>query len=106
MGVISGDDADMAVILGGTLTGASWDTPELVNADETSLEFDDSATSITGGTAIAGVLVSGAQGNNRDESGVQGLGTDIPDDTVVTIVVRPRGASTTAGAVFVMEEEA
>lgn len=106
LGVLTTENIDIAIILGGTLTGASWGDPPDVNPDETAMQFDQSATAISGGTAIDGTVGQGGSGNRANLAGIRGLGVDIPDDTVVTLAARARGADSTCGAAFTMEEEA
>lgn len=106
LNVLTTEDLDIAIILGGTLTGADWVNPPAVDAAETAMQFDETASSISGGTAIDGTLAQGGQGSRAELAGIRGLGVDIPDDTVVTLVARARGADATAGACFTMEEEA
>lgn len=106
LGVLTTEDVDIAIILGGTLTGAVWVDPPSVEPLETAMQFDQSATAISGGTAIDGTIGKGGQGSRSDLAGIRALGVDIPDDTVVTLAARGRSATSTCGAVFTMEEEA
>jgi len=103
---LTGEDTAAEIILGGTLTGASFGAIDNVVPEETALEVDTSATAISGGTRLDGAMGTGGQGNRRTLTGVRNLGVDIPDDTPVTLAARTFSASTDVRAIFTLEEEA
>lgn len=106
LSVLSTENLRVEILLGGSLTGASWGAPTRVPADETALEVDTSATAISGATRADSFLAQGAQGNRASLSGIRRLGFDIPDDTIITLAATAISASSTVDAAFTMEEEA
>lgn len=104
--VSTNQDIFIDIVLGGTLTGDSFGSITDIAASETALESDTSATAITGGTAVDGYFAAGGVGSDRDLSGIDLLGVDIPADTVITLVGIGDGASATVSGVFKIEEEA
>lgn len=93
------------VILDGSLTDSNFTSPSRIDASETAIEVDTSATAISGGTAIAKGLVAGGQGSFSDVAGISRLGTDLPEGTTVTIAIRTVSGTGTASSVFTAQEE-
>lgn len=104
--VLSSDDLHVTIVLGGTLTGASFGDLNDVLPSETGVESDRAATAITGGTAIGGGLTVGGRGNRKNLTQVPGLDLEIPEDSLVTLVARKlSGGGGSASAVFRVTEE-
>lgn len=103
--VLTDTNSIASIILGGSLTNASFGAPSGIDASETALQVDTSATAISGGTVIDKTAASGGQGASSDLTGIRGLGVDIPEDTNVTLAIRTVSGTGTASAVFTAEEE-
>jgi len=95
VGLSSDSSIDWYIVVGGTLNGASWNVSQFSQGDS-SVEFDTSATDITGGEIIAGpsFLTTGTTGN---ASG--GEESEIPEQQVpvgepVTLIARARAGNT------------
>lgn len=106
LSVLTDTDSMFEIILGATLTDASFGSIDGIADSETSLEADTSATAISGGQVIdRGLAAGGATGNRSNLSGIRRLGLDIPDDTEVTLAIRTISGTGTASCVFTLEEE-
>jgi hypothetical protein len=101
------DTYDIRIVKGGDLTGASW----VSAASNSSIEYDESATAITGGEFVRGVL----KDMSNQSSGSVDLGGDIFDlqferdglnsiPYTYTIVVLANGNSKTGRAYLSWEE--
>jgi len=93
-------DYRVEVILGGTLTGASWSD---VSADSIA-EEDTSSTAITGGTRIAAEYVTGGSGSSVERTG-DALSSDLTVaadyagvSDVLTLAIYPISNTTVTGA--------
>lgn len=105
-GMVAGDDAEVAVLVGSTLTGASWDAPEFSEASSTAIEVDSSATSFSGGLLLwRDVVASQGSGGNRRAGSEESLAVRIPRLEPVTLVARSLGAETTGHGVLRCTEE-
>lgn len=95
----------LEVRLGGSLTGASFGTPTNHTAAETALEYDTSATAISGGIVISQDLIPASSGQVRDVT-ESVLGLDLPDGEVVTLCARTiTGTSTIEVSKLQLREE-
>lgn len=65
---VASADAEVIVLFGGTLTTPTWISPTYVSSEETAVEFDVSASAVTGGQAVAGFIVPA--GTNRSPEGI------------------------------------
>jgi hypothetical protein len=84
------EDAIVSIRVGSTLTGANFGSIPGVQASETALELDTSASAIDSSTGVKifeGLVASG-QANRSTAFTTKELITDIPDETVVTFCVR------------------
>lgn len=97
----------VAFISGGTLTGASFGKPDLVNtASETALESDTSATAITGGEFVGLPVLIQASNRGDGLSSVSDFRYTIPNGSNLTMVAR--NVTTTGSlvaSVFSLREE-
>lgn len=94
--VITDQSLVVALILDGSLTGASFGTPSDTTAAETACETDTSATAISGGEMIWRGLLESGQGNNKIRMRQQDiLGLRLPFDKKIMSLVAKRfpGAS-------------
>lgn len=101
-------DADLLyqIRLNGSLTGASYTTPNDITAKETFLETDVSATAISGGESLYEDLVLSGVGASRGLGSLTELPVAIPTNLPVTLCVRRVGSgSSTVSVVFRMIEE-
>ncbi len=87
--VINGSaPVEIAMILNPTLTGAVPFTPDLRSAGETSIEFDRSATSFTGGEMFFSDLLPGSSNNNEKIADEDNQRIEIPRNYWATLVGR------------------
>jgi len=103
--VLSTADADTAIIIGGTLTGASFGSLSGISADETALEVDTAATAISGGYRAFTDNVGGGQGNQSGSRGTDIPSIQIPRDSIVTLAVRSLSATTDVRGTLRLKEE-
>lgn len=95
----------LAVVLDGTLTGASWVTPSGYTALETAVEADRSATAITGGDIIwQGDMVPSGLGS-RVGLGGREIELDLPANSQVTLCGKTFSSTTTLQSSFTLKEE-
>jgi len=76
------------VVLDGTLTDATFDTPRGHAADEQALESDYQATAISGGTLIWQQLVAAGSNINKGVLAASNVDFDIPNGQTVSFCVR------------------
>lgn len=99
------NDADLAIVIGGTLTGADWVDVPGVDASETALEFDNTATAISGGYRTSPVVVAGGQGASLASGSPDIPDIQIPQDQVVSLVAAAASGTTDVrGALRLLEE--
>lgn len=99
------DPAYIEIVLGGTLTGASWGTPNDYNAADTALESDTSATAISGGNVVyAGDIAPAGQGSAVAFAG-QDIDLDLPEEVEVTLCATSFSGSNNIVSGFRMKEE-
>lgn len=106
--LISDESLVYQVIIGGTLTGASFGTPTDLSASETAMEADISATAISGGEVAYQELLSvvGTGNTATGADSLQNLLTEIPGDLPVTLAVRTiTGTGATVSALIRWTEE-
>lgn len=101
--------AEIRVIFGGTLTGASF----LPVPGTSALEFDISATALTGGQIIGGTLSAAGAGQRGSDAGGEigevlgmplGLDVDGANPTSITILAQAVGATSNVTAYFKWKE--
>ena len=103
--LITLNDADMAIVIGGTLTGDAFGNVEGVDPTETALEFDNTATAISGGYLTAPSVAAGGVGASLEGSNPSIPDLQIPQDQIVTLVTRAAsGTSDMRGALRLLEE--
>lgn len=95
---------DWVIILGGTLTDASWAISQFSGGD-TSVEYDTSATAISGGEIIAGpAFVRGGGGSNIGSESDNIPSQDVPVGEPVTLAAKTHsGTATVRSALRVAE---
>ena len=94
----------LEIRVGGTLTGAVWDTPTNHTVTETALESDVTATAITGGIVVWQQIVQGGQGQQTALTGAE-VDFDLPDDAVVSLCARTlTGTGTMVGSELRLRE--
>lgn len=93
------------VRVGGTLTGAVFDTPRNHTPEETALESDYQATAITGGLVVwAGDIISSGQ-QTQSALADRNVDQDIPNGTVVTLCAASFSGTPDLVSGFRMREE-
>lgn len=91
---VASADVIIEAVLGGTLTGASWQTPDRKSADETAVEVDVSATAITGGEPIWSQMEESGTGNKERVLAGQ-LDVVFPPNQIISLTALvPAGATT------------
>ena len=93
----------ISVRLGGTLTGASWQTPSNYLAEETALESDVSATAISGGYNVYAGTIAGPSRSSTtvfDE-----INLSIPNGTLITLCASGIGGNAAVDSGFRIREE-
>lgn len=103
--VLATADSEYEIIIGGTLTGAVFADFADIDPNETALQVDTSATAISGGYKAYADLVLGGQGSNAGEPRDLLSRLNLPENSIVTLAVRPLGASTDVTAILRAEEE-
>ena len=95
----------LEVRFGGALTGASFRTPTNHQADETAMEYDISATAITGGDVVAQTLADGGGGTNA-RLATGDLNFDLPNGDIITLCARTiTGNGSIAASLLQLREE-
>lgn len=105
VGITTLNDADLAIVLGGTLTGASWVDVPGVDPTETVLEFDNTASAISGGYRTAPAIVAGGSGAALASGSPDIPDLQVPVDEVVTLVAAAAAGTTDIRGVLRMLEE-
>lgn len=90
--VESADSLIVYVILGGSLTGASYGSLTDIQDSETALEVDTSATAISGGNAVYKTIHVGGSGNQNAVSD-EGLRQALPNGVPITLAARLQSGS-------------
>ena len=104
--VITDTDAILAIFLGATLNNDGFGGVTDVSADETALQADTSADGYSAhGTVIQKQTATTQSGRLTDFSGIQSLGVDIPEGTIVSLGIKNISGTGTASAVLGCEEE-
>lgn len=85
---VSGDNLQLLVILGGSLTGANFGSLTNISDSETALEVDTAATAISGGNAIFEDVMAGGSVFRVNSPGIVQLGQALPNDVPVTLAAR------------------
>ena len=87
---------DWIIVIGATLTGASWATSQFSPNDDTSTEFDLSATAYSGGEIVAGPnFVLGGGGSNVGADSANIPAPDIPVGEPATLIARSHSGTAT-----------
>lgn len=102
---VSADNLQILIIVGGTLTGASFGSLTNVRDGETVLEVDSAATAVTGGDARYEDVFAGGGGNKLESPGPRSLGQALPRDTNITLAARRFSSSGGSGTFTFRAEE-
>jgi len=102
--VFGNDDVNYEIVLDGTLTGESFDTPTNHLATETALESDTSATAISGGHVIYKDHVQAGQTSKEGLSRAE-IDVDIPNGKAVTLCAYTDAGTSDVKVSFRMREE-
>lgn len=103
---LGSDDGIIEIFINGTLTGASFGTPSNTDPNETSLESDTSASTISGGILIARRMFNSSRGNSEVLESEQVLNYDVPENQPISLCFRTLTGSLTSGsAIFRMREQ-
>lgn len=103
--VLTTNNAGIAIIIGGTLTGDSFVNVPGIDPSETALEIDTTATAISDGYLAYADKVNGGQGNTTGGGPSEVPALQIPRDQVVTLAGRASAGTTDLEAAFRMLEE-
>lgn len=104
--MLSTENTEWALIVGATLTGASFGSFDGIPPDETALEIDTAATAYSGGVRIYSNNIPSGQGNRpaADADAIPEI--NLPRELPVTLVARRIGTgSTTVNAILRAKEE-
>lgn len=103
--VLSTANAQIAVIVGGTLTGAVWGSIDGIDDTETALRGDTSATAITGGYRAFGDYVAGGAGRQYGSQSSDIPDVEIPPGVIITLaIVASSGTTDVQTAIRIKEE--
>jgi hypothetical protein len=107
VGLLSNAELLWEIIVGGTLTGASFGAITNVPTTETALEVDIAATAITGGqkTESGFVSTSGGGATSRGGFSSSSYEVELPGTTVFTLCARTITGTATVSSILGMEEE-
>lgn len=106
-------DAEYVIVIGGTLTVAGgavpevdWVAPDGIDSEETALEQNTTADSITGGYRAPGDSIVAAAGRSSGRSMSDAIGINIPAGEVVTVALAtdPGAGAGTASVIMRMRE--
>lgn len=102
---LSSADAEIGIIINGTLTDGTWGSVPGIDDTETALQANSTATAITGGYLAYGDNVPGGQGKSFGATSADMPDLDIPRDQTVTIAVRALSTTTDANVSMHLREE-
>lgn len=90
-----------------SLTGASFTAPPNSNSGvETAMDFDVSATAMTGGITLYEGLVAGGRGNDSGKTAAELPGLELPrDGDIITLCARAESGTAAVTSVFRVIEE-
>lgn len=104
--VIADNDSRYVIIIDGTLDSANFGPLDGIDPDETAVEINTDATTVTGGYRTATSIVAAGAGNASGASRIDPPDLPIPAGAVVTLAVAAfSGTSTTARGVLRVREE-
>lgn len=103
---ISDEALVISIRSGGTLTGENYRTPQNHSASEAAVDYDVSATAITGGEQVfIGLAAGGGRGNSTELSSTDLPQIDIPPNTPITVCARTLSRTAVVTTVFKDTEE-
>lgn len=85
--VIASVDGEYQIIINGTLTGDTWGNIPGIDATETAMEVDTSATAITGGYRCAAGIIAAGSGRASGAAQVDATELPLPAGSVITLAV-------------------
>lgn len=106
--ILTNNDLEFRVIILGSLTGASFVNPELSDTGaESCMEYDISATAVTGGISMTRPSIAMGGAGNRTDLRVADLPTlELPDNQqVICLAARALTTSATVTATLAIREE-
>lgn len=104
---ITDQDLVVKVIEGGSLTGASWSSPDDIPASETAVEVDSDATAHSGGRRkLDQALVSSGQGGQTEFFQQDRIDVSTREDDIITVTARAiEGSTANVSCNLILEEE-
>lgn len=107
LATLTSDDVLFQVRIFNDLTGAVWEDPTFSDSgNESAMEFDTSATAISGGIKVYEGIISGGKGSAAAVGSVALPNLELPNDgNIISLCVKGIGASGTATSIVRIREE-